>query len=93
MCAVEGFVYPTEVFFGVGCEACRGSGFLGRSIISEVLVVNDPIREAIMRREAARSIKNLAMKAGMRPLILDGFEKVREGTTTLEEVFRVVHEA
>jgi len=91
--AISGSSVLEKVSFGEGCERCFRSGFFGRAVVAEVLIVTDPIREAIMRRDSARVIKGIAIKEGMRPLILDGLDKVAAGITTLEEVFRVIHEA
>jgi general secretion pathway protein E len=74
----------------VGCEACHGTGYMGRTTISELLVIDDRIRAAIGRRsEDQRSIEQLARAAGFRSLYEDGLTKVGTGETTLEEVVRV----
>lgn len=74
----------------VGCEACGGSGYSGRTTISELLVINDGIREALGRRsQDQRAIEQLARAAGFRTLYEDGLAKVGVGETTLEEVLRV----
>ena len=74
----------------VGCEACGGSGYSGRTTISELLVIDDSIREAIGRRtQDQRAIEQLARAAGFRTLYEDGLVKVGAGETTLEEVLRV----
>lgn len=81
-----------DFYKGAGCATCGNSGYFGRMGIYEVLVVNDTIREAIMRRADAGEIKKLAIKDGMTTLIEDGFKKALEGSTTLEEILRVAHE-
>jgi general secretion pathway protein E len=74
----------------VGCEACSGTGYRGRTTISELLVVDDGIREAIGRRsQDQRLIEQLARTIGFRTLYEDGLIKVGRGETTLEEVLRV----
>ncbi|MBK9579302.1 MAG: type II/IV secretion system protein [Fibrobacterota bacterium] len=77
---------PVSVPRAVGCPACDGTGYKGRTGIFEILVVDDPLREAIVRGEPETAIRKLS---GMQPLLLDGLEKVAEGRTTLEEVLRV----
>jgi general secretion pathway protein E len=73
-----------------GCEACGGTGYSGRTTISELLVIDDGIREAIgRRRQDRREIEQLARLAGFRTLYEDGLVKVGAGETTLEEVLRV----
>jgi general secretion pathway protein E len=74
----------------VGCEACAGTGYSGRTTISELLVIDDSMREAIGRRsQDQRAIEQLARAAGFRTLYEDGLVKVGAGETTLEEVLRV----
>ena len=76
-----------------GCEACRGTGYAGRTGIYEILVVSDAIRQMIVDRASASDIKARALGEGMRTLRLDGWRKVLAGVTTLEEVIRVTSEA
>lgn len=78
---------------GSGCEACRGSGYRGRTGIYELLVVDDTIRDLIMQRANANMIKSAAVKAGMHTLLQHGSRKVLEGLTTAEEVLRVTQES
>lgn len=74
----------------VGCEACGGTGYRGRTTISELLVIDDDMREAIgRRRQDQRAIEQLARAAGFVTLYEDGLAKVGVGETTLEEVLRV----
>lgn len=78
---------PTRVYVGRGCDACRGTGFRGRTGVYELLVLDDEIREALQR--GAGEIRRLAVQRGMRTLREDGLRLVREGITTVEEVLRV----
>jgi general secretion pathway protein E len=74
----------------VGCEACGGTGYSGRTTISELLVIDDSVREAIGRRsQDQRVVEQQARAAGFRSLYEDGLVKVGAGETTLEEVLRV----
>ena len=73
----------------VGCEHCRDLGYRGRSGIYELLPVTDEIRQLVMSRTDASSIKRTAVAQGMRTLQMDGADKVLQGLTTIEEVFRV----
>jgi len=77
---------------GKGCEKCSNTGFSGRISINEVLLVDDVIREAILRKESVGSLKRLAVERGMMPMLEDGVMKVIEGETTIEEVLRVINE-
>ena len=72
-----------------GCEECRGTGYIGRTGIYEILVVTDTIRQMIVDRESAADIKTQALEHGMRTLRMDGWRKVLAGVTTFEEVILV----
>jgi type II secretory ATPase GspE/PulE/Tfp pilus assembly ATPase PilB-like protein len=74
------------------CEKCNGCGYSGRVSINEVLVINDEIREAILKKHPASEIKKLAERNGMTDMIKDGYEKAKLGITTIEEVLRVTNE-
>ena len=89
--AVKELVGAT-VYEAVGCEKCRRGGYLGRLGIFENLLVTDDIRSLIMSREASNVIKLKALQQGMQTLRDDGWLKVRNGTTTIEEVLRVTEE-
>ncbi len=83
----------TATFFrGRGCEQCTQSGYRGRVGIHEVLSVDGPVREAILKKAPARELKQVAIKQGMVTLIEDGFQKAKAGITTIEEVLRMLHE-
>lgn len=73
-----------------GCGACRGSGFSGRSVIAEVLEVDDGLREEIVRNGSMKAIRDYALSHGFRPISDDGREKVDWGVTTREEVIRAL---
>jgi len=77
---------------GEGCDKCSKTGYRGRVSISEVLVVDDEIRDAILRKESATTIKQIARRNGMTTMTEEGFRKAREGLTTIEEILRVIHE-
>jgi general secretion pathway protein E len=74
---------------GVGCEACRGTGYRGRTGLFELLVLSDPIKDAIARGARRAELLALATDHGMVPLKADGWAKVEAGVTTVEEVLRV----
>jgi general secretion pathway protein E len=74
---------------GRGCAQCRGSGYLGRKAIGELLVMNDELRELIPAREPARRLKEAARRAGTVPLREAALRLVAAGQTTLEEANRV----
>lgn len=80
------------VYTGTGCTQCGKTGYRGRISINEVLVADTEIREAILRKASADEIKKIAIKNGMVTMLEDGFAKVKDGLTTIEEVLRVIHE-
>jgi type II secretory ATPase GspE/PulE/Tfp pilus assembly ATPase PilB-like protein len=77
------------VWKGTGCDDCRGTGYRGRQGVFELLVVDDEMREMILKREAANRLKKYAIDHGMRTLRDDGWDRVRAGVTTAEEVLRI----
>jgi len=78
---------------GKGCHVCRKIGFRGRIGIFELMEVNDEIRDLIITKSQTTAIRQAAIRAGMKTLRDDGFDKVRAQLTTLEEVIRVTREA
>ncbi|MEM7791886.1 MAG: GspE/PulE family protein [Verrucomicrobiota bacterium] len=72
----------------VGCERCRGLGFRGRIGIFEILRISDEIHEHIVKRDSSRLIRQTAISQGMRTLQQSGWDHVKSGLTTLEEVMR-----
>ncbi len=82
-------VATTKFMRGAGCEECRMLGYQGRQGIHELLLVNEALRPLIMNRAPASTIAQRAQADGMRTLRMDGWRKVQEGITTIEEVLRV----
>jgi len=78
---------------GAGCEKCLESGYMGRTGIFELLLVDDPIRDLIVRRQASHLIKEAAVTRGMTTLRNDGLKRALAGITTLEEVYRVTQDS
>jgi len=88
---LKGMGYEFEEFHkGVGCRNCRNTGFKGRIGIHELLVVSDRLQDAIVSDSTIANIRNIATEDGMVTLGYDGFRKVKEGMTTVEEIFHVV---
>ncbi len=81
-----------KLFVGKGCRECNNTGYLGRIGIYEVLTVTDKISQMILRRDTAQHIEDQAVTEGMLTMKQDGFLKVIEGVTTMEEVLRVAEE-
>lgn len=80
---------PRALYRGIGCEKCKGKGYLGRYGIFELLTIDNEIRPMITDKIDSQSIKNRAISKGMKTLRWDGLQKVAAGVTTLEEVLRV----
>jgi type II secretion system protein E len=85
----EDEIGTAKFWHGTGCEECRQQGYQGRKGIYELLLVSEAIRPLIMNRANATAIAQRAMEAGMRTLRTDGWNKVKNGETTIEEVLRV----
>jgi len=86
--------YPTRLadatfVIGHGCPNCSFTGYRGRSAINEVMIMNDPLRGLVVSRQPANIIKDEALKHGMVTLRQDGWLRVIEGRTSVDEVLRV----
>ena len=75
---------------GLGCSACRFTGFQGRVGIFELLELTDEIKDAVLTGTGRRSLRARAEAAGFLPMRRDGWDKVQAGLTTIDEVLRVV---
>lgn len=73
-----------------GCPACNNKGYSGRTGIYELMIIDDDIRNLILKRADANSIKVLAIERGMRTLRHDGISKVLAGLTTLQELITAI---
>jgi type II secretion system protein E len=85
----EADIETAKFWHGAGCEECRQQGYQGRKGIYELLLVSETLRPLIMNRAPATTIAQRAIEAGMRTLRTDGWNKVKGGVTTIEEVLRV----
>jgi type IV pilus assembly protein PilB len=81
--------FDVEAYAPVGCARCGGSGYRGRIGLYEVMPLSDEIRKLTIERAAADDIRTIALDQGMRSLRDDGFEKVKNGLTSMAEVARV----
>lgn len=78
-----------ELYRGKGCSHCKNTGFVGRIGIFELLIINEEIRKMVNEKSSADQVRKKAVELGMKPLIEDGLDKIREGLTTIDEVLRV----
>jgi type IV pilus assembly protein PilB len=81
--------FDLEAYEPVGCSRCGGSGYKGRTGLYEVMTITDELRDLTVERAPAEEMRKIAVAQGMRPLRVDGFEKVKNGITSITEVARV----
>jgi len=82
----------TKTYHGTGCEECRNTGYKGRTGIFELMIMTEEIRQQILEKASAGLIRQKAVSKGMRVLRENGWQKVNQGITTIEEVLRVTQE-
>ncbi|MDQ7787717.1 MAG: ATPase, T2SS/T4P/T4SS family, partial [Thermodesulfovibrionales bacterium] len=78
-----------KAYKGKGCPTCNNSGYKGRIALYEVMLIGPEIKEMVLEGASADELKKTAMRMGMKTLRQSGLSKVKEGTTSLEEVMRV----
>lgn len=76
---------------GAGCEACKKTGYKGRTGVHEIMVVTDEIRDQILLKQPGHILRTLALKDGMKTLQMDAVSKIIAGTTNVQEVLRVLY--
>lgn len=79
----------TSQYQGVGCKSCSDTGYRGRMAITEILTMDRDLRMLTNRGANSDELRQAALDKGMKLLVSDGMEKVRDGFTTVEEVLRV----
>jgi len=75
---------------GAGCDQCAGTGFSGRLPVSELLIADEPFREAVLKKVPTSALDDIAIQRGMRTLWQNGLMRAISGQSTLEEIIRVV---
>jgi general secretion pathway protein E len=81
-----------KIYRGRGCPACLQTGYKGRNGIFEFMILDDAIKNIILKTSDANAIKRTAVEQGMTTIRQDGAQKVLDGITTIEEVFRVTQQ-
>jgi general secretion pathway protein E len=81
-----------KIYRGRGCPACLQTGYKGRNGIFEFMILDDAIKNVILRTSDANAIKRTAVEQGMTTIRQDGAQKVLDGITTIEEIFRVTQQ-
>ena len=77
------------IYKSKGCVSCNGTGYKGRIALFELIRITPELQEVIVNNPSAKNIWRIAKKQGAKSLFEDGIEKVKDGLTTIEEVFRV----
>jgi general secretion pathway protein E len=81
-----------RIYRAKGCRACRNTGYRGRTALQELMIVDDNVRDLVMKKADASSIRRACTARGMKILRQDGAERVMAGQTTIEELLRVTQE-
>jgi type IV pilus assembly protein PilB len=88
--AIERMGYTIEKFYkGLGCRKCRNTGYSGRVGVHELMLISDELRDAIVAGDSVVELRKIGAEYGMVTLRRDGFRKVREGLTSVEEVIQI----
>jgi type II secretion system protein E len=85
-------VKEANLYKPVGCEKCRYTGYSGRTAVYEIVRMNEALRRLVVQNTPASTLRKVALEHGMRTIRLDGWEKVKVGLTTVDEVIRVTME-
>ena len=80
-----------KFYKGKGCESCRGTGYRGRDGLFEILEMDSTLRNMIVEGVSDDQLKACALTQGMKTLRMKGIERILDGSTTLEEIARVVN--
>jgi len=89
---LQGFT-SEKMFRGKGCDKCRKTGYTGRLGIYELLVMDDSLRDMVTRSPDVNHLRKLCRERGLVTLREDGFQKVIQGLTTVDEILRVTENA
>jgi type IV pilus assembly protein PilB len=73
----------------VGCRDCKNTGYVGRTAIFELMVMNEDLRKKVLSKSTTDDIKRTAIEMGMKTMLADGIEKASKAVTTVSEVLRV----
>jgi type II secretory ATPase GspE/PulE/Tfp pilus assembly ATPase PilB-like protein len=86
----EALVPQAQFRRGAGCDQCNQTGYSGRLPVSELLVVTEPFREAVLKKLPTSVLEDIAVQQGMRTLWQNGLSRAISGQTPLEETIRVL---
>ena len=80
----------TQLYRGTGCPACFNTGYIGRTGVFEIMMIGEELRDLIFQQIPRDVLRRVAVDLGMRTLKQSAVDKILEGVTTVEEVYRVV---
>jgi general secretion pathway protein E len=80
------------LYRGGGCEQCAHTGYYGRAGIYELMIMDEDLRKLVLKNADSGQLREMARRHGMKTLLEDGAEKIRQGITTIREVLRVTQE-
>jgi type II secretory ATPase GspE/PulE/Tfp pilus assembly ATPase PilB-like protein len=86
----EALIPQAQFRRGAGCDQCNQTGYASRLPVSELLVVNEPFREAVLKKMPTSALEEIAIQQGMRTLWQNGLTRAAAGQTTLEDIIRVL---
>ena len=86
----EELIPTTQFIRGTGCQQCSGTGFIGRTAVTELLAPDEVFRDVVLQKVPTRTLQNVAIQQGMQTMWQDGLRRVLKGQTTLEEILRVI---
>jgi type II secretory ATPase GspE/PulE/Tfp pilus assembly ATPase PilB-like protein len=75
---------------GTGCDGCHNTGFSGRMPVTELLVTDEPFREAVLKKMPTSALERIAINQGMKTISQNGLQRVVDGQTSLDEMIRVL---
>jgi type II secretory ATPase GspE/PulE/Tfp pilus assembly ATPase PilB-like protein len=75
---------------GTGCDGCHNTGFSGRMPVTELLVTDEPFREAVLKKMPTSALERIAINQGMKTISQNGLHRVVDGQTSLDEMIRVL---
>jgi general secretion pathway protein E len=82
-----------KLYRGTGCTVCGNTGYFGRTAISELLLPNDTLRQAVLARAPMQQIEQVAWDTRSQNILQDGMNKIKLGITTPEELIRVIEKS
>jgi general secretion pathway protein E len=86
----EALVAQAQFRRGSGCDQCAQTGYSGRLPVSELLLANEPFREAVLKKVPTSTLEEIAIQNGMRTLWQNGLQRAMTGQTTLDETVRIL---